>query len=115
MKKPKTSFMHESESDNFYQCISDPSQTMKDFHIISDDMLQLTWEKGENMLTEDYQTNIFIAAFTTCWARLKLYSLLELLGRSTLYYDAGSVIFVRRPLDVYPKTGPCLGELTNEL
>ena len=40
---------------------------MKDFHIISDDMLQLT-------------LNIFIAAFTTRWARQKLYSLLELLG-----------------------------------
>ena len=75
MKKPKKCFFHESESDKFFRCISDPSKTIKDFHIVADDMLQLTWEEGENMLKEDYQTNVFIAAFTTFWARLKLYSL----------------------------------------
>ena len=114
LKKPKTSFFHESESDRFFQCISHPSKTMKDFHIISDDMLQLTWEESENMLKEDYQTNVFIAAFTTCWARLKLYSLLETLGERVLYFDT-DVIFVSRPGDTDPKTGSFLGELTNEL
>ena len=115
MRKPKTSFFHESEADKFFQCISDPSKTMKDFHIISHDMLQLTWEESENILKEDYQTNVFIAAFTTCWARLRLYSLLEMLGRRVLYFDTDSVIFVSRPADINPKTGPFLGELTNEL
>ena len=86
---------------------------MKDFHIISDDMLQLTWEKSENVLKEDYQTNVFIAAFTTCWARLKLYSLLETIGERVLYFDTGSVIFVSRLGDTDPKTGSFLGELTN--
>ena len=78
---------------------------MKDFHIISDDMLQLTWEDSENMLKKDYQTNVFIAAFTTCWARLILYSLLEVLDRRVLYFDTDSVIFVSRPGDNNPKAG----------
>ena len=56
MKKPKTCFFHESESDKFFRCINDPSKTIKDFHIVADDMLQLTWEEGENMLKEDYHT-----------------------------------------------------------
>lgn len=67
------------------------------------------------MLKGDYQTNVFIAAFTTCWARLKLYSLLETLGERVLYFDTDSVIFVSRPGDEDPKTGSFLGELTNEL
>ena len=88
---------------------------MKDFQIVADEMFQLTWEERENMLKEDYQTNVFIAAFTTCWARLKLYSLLETLGERVLYFDTDSVIFVSRPGDEDPKTGSFLGELTNEL
>ena len=114
-RKSKTSFFHESEADKFFQCISNPSKTMKDFHIISNDMIQLTWEDSEIMLKEDYQTNVFIAAFTTCWARLSLYSLLEMLDRRVLYFDTDSVIFVGRPGDNNPKTGSFLGELTNEL
>lgn len=43
-EKTKNIFFHESESDKIFQCISDPSKTMKDFQIVADDMLQLTWE-----------------------------------------------------------------------
>ena len=42
-------------------------------------------------------TNVFIAAFTTCWARLWLYEALELLGKQVLYYDTDSVFYVHRP------------------
>ena len=115
MRKNKTAFFHESEADKFFQCISNPSKTIKDFYIISDDMIQLTWMDTENLVKEDYQTNIFIAAFTTCWARLKLYSVLEMLGERVLYFDTDSVIFVSAPDDIDPETGPFLGDLTNEL
>ena len=115
MRKNKTSFFHESEADQFFQCISNPSKTVKDFYIISDDMIQLTWEDTKNLIPEDYKTNIFIAAFTTCGARLKLFSLLEMLDRRVLYFDTDSVIFVSRVGDKDPETGSFLGELTNEL
>ena len=37
--------------------------------------------------------NIFIACFTTCWARLKLYKQLFKLNERVLYFDTDSVIF----------------------
>ena len=37
--------------------------------------------------------NIFIACFTTCWARLRLYEALDLLQECVLYFDTDSVIF----------------------
>ena len=36
--------------------------------------------------------NIFVACFTTCWARLRLYEALELLNERVLYFDTDSVI-----------------------
>ena len=66
-------------------------------------------------MKEDYKTNVFIAAITTCHARLKLYSLLEMLDRRVLYYHTDSVIFVSRPGDTDPETGSFLGDLTDEL
>ena len=115
LNMPHTAFFHDSEVDKYYQCISDPSIELKDFHIISEDMLQLTWENRKDMVKENYQTNIFLATFTTCWARLKLYTILEMLGNRVLYFDTDSVIFTSREGDKDPETGTFLGDLTNEL
>ena len=43
--------------------------------------------------------NIFVACFTTCWARLRLYAALEPLGQRVLYYDTDSIIFLQDALD----------------
>ena len=42
-------------------------------------------------------TNVFFAAFTTCWAPLQLCEALELLGKQVLYYDIDSVLYVHHP------------------
>ena len=44
----------------------------------------------ENLLPN---VNIFIACFTTCWARLRLYKALNLLQERVLYFDTDSIIF----------------------
>ena len=61
------------------------------------------------------KTNVVIAAFTTAYARLKLYNVLDLLQECVLYYDTDSVIFILRPGESEPSTGNYLGDLTNEL
>ncbi len=42
-------------------------------------------------------TNVIIAAFVTCYARLKLLDLLEAAGENVIYYDTDSLILVTRP------------------
>ena len=48
-------------------------------------------------LLDNGKVNIFIAAFTTCHARLRLYTHLETLGDRALYYDTDSVIYHWQP------------------
>ena len=59
--------------------------------------------------------NIFVACFTTCWARLCLYEALELLNERVLYFYTCSVIFVQSPGEVEPALGDYLGDFTDEL
>ncbi len=56
-----------------------------------------------------------IAAFTTAYARLRLYNLLDLLQERALYYDTDSVIYVSEPGKPDPPLGNYLGDLTDEL
>ncbi|XP_069108950.1 uncharacterized protein [Argopecten irradians] len=116
LNMPQTSFFHDAETDKFFQCLCDPKKKVKDFHIISDDVIQLSWENGDDTVPENMQTNVFIASFTTTYARLRLYEeCLERLEDRVLYMDTDSVIYVQRNGDIPLVTGDFLGELTSEL
>ena len=56
-----------------------------------------------------------IAAFTTCWARLKLYSYLKKLGQQVFYYDTDSVIYRWKEGLPRIEAGDFLDEMTDEL
>jgi len=56
-----------------------------------------------------------VAAFTTCWARLRLFEALKLLGERVLYYDTDSVIYLEEEGQPNPVLGDYLGDFTSEL
>ncbi|KAG8147241.1 putative DNA polymerase protein, partial [Naja naja] len=56
-----------------------------------------------------------VLTFTTAYARLELYSLLEHLGDRCLYHDTDSVIFISREGAWSPSLGDYLGQLTSEI
>ncbi|XP_041361018.1 uncharacterized protein LOC121377177 [Gigantopelta aegis] len=110
----QSAFIHESNADVFFQMLADPTKEVIDFHVLTETILQLEYQHKSTFIPEDLKTNVFLATFTTSWARLKLYSVLEQLDENVLYYDTDSVIFVARPGDYQPPLGDYLGELTDE-
>lgn len=111
----KHSFFHESEADKFFQVLSDRTKVVENFNIISDDTIQLEWTQNSTFPPIDVKTNIFIAVFTTMWARLKLYDVLDMLGDRVLYTDTDSCIYVSKEGEPEPALGDYLGELTSEI
>ena len=74
-------------------------------------MVELRYECNNNFVEPNAKTNVVIAAFTTAYARLKLYGVLDQLQERVLYYDTDSVIFVSKPDEPEPLLGPYLGQL----
>ena len=94
------------------------SDTFTDIHtvrICSQDSLEVVYSNLRENQLDNGRVNIFIAAFTTCWVRLKLYSYLEQLQQQVLYFDTDSVIFSWKPGHPDIPLGDFLGEMTNEL
>lgn len=87
---------------------------IKDVYFPSPEVAGIQWENNKNFVPQDTSTNIFIAAFTTAWARLKLYSEMDRLGRSVLYHDTDSIIYASDGTND-PPLGNFLGEFTDEL
>lgn len=76
----------------------------------------LTYKKLSQFVSAPKYTNIAVAAFTTAHARCRLYEALsELPPNSVVYMDTDSVIYVEKYKYNRLKTGPFLGDLTDEL
>ena len=83
--------------------------------MVNDETVELQYTNKDEFVEEKGKVNIVIAAFTTAYARLKLYDLLDLLQERVLYYDTDSVIYVHEPGKLDPPLGDYLGDLTDEL
>ena len=103
--EPKELF-HYLESDEY---------EVSDARLVNDETVEVHYKNKDEFAEQNDKVNIVIAAFTTAYARLKLYDLLDLLQERVLYYDTDSVIYVHEPGKPDPPLGDYLGDLTNEL
>ncbi|XP_039511243.1 uncharacterized protein LOC120466725 [Pimephales promelas] len=105
-----------TEPEEFTQCLfGGAGRIIKHFSFVSDSVALIQWSYAERDPCPTRDVNVFIGAFTTAYARLELYNLLDKLGERVLYADTDSVIFVSKNGDWIPETGSYLGQLTSEL
>lgn len=99
----------------FYTFLSDYTHAIDALNIINEDMVEVYFKNVEDADEPSNFTNIFVAAFTTCWARLKLYDVLDQVGERVCYFDTDSIVYISREGQHDPPLGNYLGQLTNEL
>ena len=77
-------------------------------------LVEIKYVQKAHAVVPSSTASVPIAAFTTCYARLQLYEVLDLLQRDVLYYDTDSCIFKRKNGETKPKLGDYLGDLADE-
>ena len=114
LHKPTTEAIHTAH--HLFALVSNP------FNDIRQDRYSPTGTRSKSstpiskrIKPDNGRVNIFVAAFTTCHARLKLYSYLEQLQQRVLNFDTNSVIYTTRPGQLRIPLGDNLGEMRNEL
>ena len=104
-----------TEPKDLYSYLDSDQYEVKDAQLVNDETVEIQYIAKEGFVKENDKVNIVIAAFTTAYARLKLYDLLDLLQERVLYYDTDSVVYVHEPGKPDPPLGDYLGDLTDEL
>ena len=99
----------------FFELLYGDTYEVCDARMVSENMVEVQYKNIEEFAEQNNKVNVVIAAFTTAYARLKLYDLLDLLQERVLYYDTDSVIYVHKPGEPEPPLGNYLGDLTDEL
>lgn len=84
---------------------------------ISENCVAVLFSKSSvDILNFTNNTNIYLAVFTTAYARMRLFSLIKKIGPRVIYTDTDSIFYEISPNpDENLQTGQFLGQLTNEL
>ena len=72
--------------------VSNSFHDIRAIRICSDDVLEIDYLDLRDNQIDNGRVNIFVAAFTTCWACLNLYSYLDQLKQQVLYFDTDPVV-----------------------
>ena len=102
------------EPSRFFDLLYSAEFEVCNARIVNDAMVEVQYKNTEGFIEQNNKVNVVVAAFTTAYARLKLYDLLDMLQERVLYYDTDSVIYVHRPGEPSPPLGNYLGDLTDE-
>ena len=95
MNKPTTVTVQDPA--HLIRLISDAALDISTLQLCTDDILEAVYTSVHENAVKGSKTNIFVGAFTTCHARLKLYESLDVLQKQVLYYDTDSVVYKWRP------------------
>lgn len=97
-----------------YKIIEDMGNNIHDIRICTDDIVEIDVTKAEEEVIPSSKTNIFIASFTTAWARLALYQYLDKLKEQVLHFDTDSIIYLWKNGLPQVETRPFLGQMKDE-
>src|SRR6266853_2534467 len=100
--------------DKYYALLNNDTIKNLNMIFINDRTIKATYIYKDKFEKETFDTNIHIAAFTTAHARLRLYNVLDKLGRAVLYYDTDSIIYIDDGTNTL-LLETSLGELSDEL
>ena len=100
---------------DLFRLLDDPVFQISAVRICSEDVMEVVTTTAEDECERSFKTNVFVAAFTTSLARLKLYEALDFLGDRALYYYTDSVIYKTKPGQEKLPLGTYLGQFTDEL
>ena len=113
LHKPTTEAVYTAH--HLFALVSNPLYNIHQVRLSNGNTLEVVYANLKENQPDNGRVNIFVAAFTTCHARLKLYSYLEQLQQRVLYFDTDSVIYTTRPGQPCIPLGDYLREMTNEL
>ncbi|CAL1264807.1 unnamed protein product [Larinioides sclopetarius] len=75
---------------------------IKDIYLPSEEVAAIVWEYKKHFDPQGSSINIFLVAFTTCYAHPKLNSEMDKLGDAVLYNDTDSIIYASNGMNDPP-------------
>ena len=96
---------------HLFSILSNPALDLSTLRLCTDDILEAVYTSIYANTPKETKTIIFVAAFTTCHAWLKLYESLHTLQQQVLCYDTNSVVYKWKSGQPSIAIGELLGDM----
>ena len=73
---------------------NDEKSQLVNWDIVTPDIMLIETKNMQNLSIRNNNSNVYIASFTTSYARIKLHNMLHLLGPRVLYFDTGILLLL---------------------
>ena len=90
----KTQVKEFMDPPQFWQFLDSSTHDIRWVSPLSEERVEVHYKMQDQCESDSPNLNIFIACFTTCWARLHLYQIMDQLGDRVLYTDTDYIIFL---------------------
>lgn len=110
----KSETKYVSKIQQYYAILLDDRIDIKSLNFLNEKMVQMTYDIKNQFIKNQYNTNEYVAIWTTSNARLRLYEKLDYLGELVIYFDTDSIFYIDDGTKNV-KTGCLLGDWTDEL
>lgn len=104
-----------TEPSEWFNILQNDQFIIHDVNFTTENFIQVQYSERKAFHFGGLTTNVVIASFVTCQARIKLFNEMVKIGDRVLYCDTDSIIFVSRPGCYEPELGNYLGDFTNEI
>ena len=111
-RRTQVSFIQDVEE--YISTMTDPSKSVQDIQYVSTEYVSLKWTPTAESVRTLPHSSIVTACFVTCMGRIRLYNLMDGLGKRCIYTDTDSAVYCSRPGEPTPPLGRFLGDLTRE-
>lgn len=115
MREDHTQTKFVKNYDELISYLNNPCYEVKSVIPASEDIMYISYVQTKEAMDPLPAVNVAIAAYTTCMARLHLYSFLKELGNRILYTDTDSIFILHRQGEWLPECGSFLGMMENEI
>jgi hypothetical protein len=111
----KVMFKIITDPTEWFQLLQNDRYIIHDVNLSNNNFIQVQYSEAKQMHFGGLTTNVVIASFVTCQARLKLFHYMQKLDKRVLYCDTDSIIFISRENEYEPELGSFLGQFTSEI
>ena len=99
-----------------YGILMDVTKVIKNFHVLNSNMVMMEYKHSEEFEESSNKTNVIISAFCSTYTHIKLWKMMNRLGKCVMYHNTDSIIYTyNKGQEWIPPTGEYLNDLMDEL
>ena len=93
-----------NQYEKLYGILMDVMKVIKKFYVLCSITVMMEYKQSEEFEEPSNKTNVIISAFCSAYTHIKLWKMMDRLGKCVMYHDTDSIIYTYKAQEWIPPT-----------